>query len=81
MQFPKHLGGISGCGVWRIGDLTIDISDWRIEGFARLVAVQTGFYHSAHVIKATRWIAVSTLIHDAYPDLRPAMHLSRIRYP
>jgi hypothetical protein len=80
VPFPRGLGGISGCSVWRIGDLTIDISDWRIEQ-SRLVAVQTGVYHSERVIKATRWIAVSTLIHEAYPELRPAMRLSRIHYP
>lgn len=78
VAFPRGLGGTSGCSVWRIGDLTIPLDRWVAEK-ARLVAVQTGVYHTQRAIKATRWIAVSTLIHAAFPELRPAMRLLRIR--
>jgi hypothetical protein len=78
IAFPRGLGGVSGCSVWRIGDLTTPLENWTTEK-SRLVAVQTGVYHAKRAIKATRWIAVSTLIHDAFPDLRPAMGLWRMR--
>jgi hypothetical protein len=72
--FPRGLGGISGCSVWRIGDLDVPIDDWG-QKQPKIVAVQTGVYHTNQAIKATRWIAVSTLIHGAFPKLRPAMDL------
>jgi hypothetical protein len=72
--FPERLGGISGCSVWRIGDLDVPIDDWG-QKQPKIVAVQTSVYHTDQVIKATRWIAVSTLIHGAFPKLRPAMDL------
>lgn len=78
VAFPRGLGGISGCSVWRIGDLNIPLEEWATET-PRLVAVQTGVYHTQRAIKATRWIAVSTLIHSAFPELRPAMGLWRKR--
>ena len=72
--FPQGLGGISGCSVWRIGDLDVPFEDWP-QRQPKIVAVQTGVYHSSQAIVATRWIAVSTLIHEAFPKLRPAMDL------
>jgi len=72
--FPRGLGGISGCSVWRIGDLDVPIDDWG-EKQPKIVAVQTGVYHTNQAIKATRWIAVNTLMHGAFPKLRPAMDL------
>jgi hypothetical protein len=77
VAFPRGLGGISGCSVWRIGDLTTPLDKWATEK-AKLVAVQTGVYNAHRAIKATRWIAVSTMIHGAYPEFRPAMRLWRI---
>jgi hypothetical protein len=76
-EFPRKLGGISGCSVWRIGGFSRS-SDLRDPERARLVAVQTSVYHSKKAIKATRWIAVSTLIHGAFPELRPALGLWRL---
>jgi len=76
--FPRDLGGISGCSVWRIGDLNVPIENWGQER-SRIVAVQTGVYNSAQVIKSTRWVAVSTLIHEAFPELRTTMQLWRPR--
>lgn len=66
----EDLGGISGCSVWKIGDFNIPTNKWKIEK-SKLVAVQTGAYYKVKVIKATRWIAVSTLIYQSFPELRP----------
>lgn len=78
IPFPRGLAGISGCSVWRIGDLKTPFDRWKTVK-PHLVAVQTGVYHNKSVIKATRWVAVSTLIHGAFPELRPAMELWRVR--
>jgi len=74
--FPHRLGGISGCSVWRIGDLNVPLEDWGQER-SRIVAVQTSVYHAKRAIKATRWVAVSTILHEAFPDLRAAIELWR----
>ncbi len=76
-EFPRGLGGISGCSVWVIGQKNKSLQDWN-RGKAKVVAVQTGIYHSQQIIKATRWIAVSTLLHEAFPELRTAMALWRV---
>jgi hypothetical protein len=75
--FPGMLGGISGCSVWWTGDLKVPMETWSKER-SRLVAVQTGVLPTKRAIKATRWVAVSTLIHSAFPALRPAMELVRL---
>jgi hypothetical protein len=75
--FPSDLAGISGCSVWSIGDSNKPLAEWTAEQ-AKLIAVQTGLYRSKQIIKATRWIAVSTLIHEAFPELRGAMNLFRL---
>jgi hypothetical protein len=76
-RFPGDLGGISGCCVWRIGDLRIPLKEWRQQPL--MVAVQTSVYPNKAVIQATRWVGVTTLIHEAFPELRPALrvHASR----
>lgn len=74
--FPGKLGGISGCSVWRIGDLKLPIHSWTNDQ-ARIVAVQTGVYASRQAIKASLWVAVSTLLYQAFPELRPAISLLR----
>jgi len=74
LQFPKELGGISGGSVWKIGNMDNPISEWKTSQ-VKLVAVQTSVYSESRIIKATRWIAVSTLIHEACPDLRSVMNI------
>ena len=32
-------------------------------------------YEESQVVRATRWVAVTTLIHEAFPELRPALNL------
>ena len=79
LEYPKELGGISGCSVWKIGRLDKPISDWS-KYRPKVVAVQTGVYSDSQTIKTTRWIGVSTLIYEAYPDLRPALKLRYVEY-
>jgi hypothetical protein len=70
----EEFGGISGCSVWRIGDYTKSLSNWEFE-IPKLVGVETGVYYKSKAIKATRWIAVNTLLYEAFPELRPAMQI------
>lgn len=76
IEFPFGIKGMSGCSVWRIGDLAVPIDEWK-QTRARLVGVLTGSYQDKEVIQATRWVAVSTMIHQGFPELRPAMALLR----
>jgi hypothetical protein len=78
LQFPENLGGISGCSVWMVGARDIPMTDWG-KTRPRVVAVQTGVYSNPQIIKTTRWVAVSTLLHEAFPELRPALSLWHVR--
>ena len=71
---PRDLKGISGCAVWAVGDLRVPFERWG-EKHPKVVAVETGIYQESHVIRTTRWVAVTTLIHEAFPALRPALEL------
>ena len=71
-SFPGALGGISGCSVWRTGDLHIQIDKWSQDP-SRVVAVLTGGYNQKAAIIATKWVAVSTLLHEGFPEVRKAM--------
>ena len=79
LRFPKDLGGISGCGIWKIGEYDKPLPEW-IHYRPKIAAVQTSVYSDVHIIKGTRWMAVSTLLHHAFPDLRQAMGLRHIEY-
>jgi hypothetical protein len=72
--FPRDLKGISGCPVWLVGDQRVPAGDWQSLP-AGLAGVQTGVYQENGVIRVTRWIAVTTLIHAAFPELRSALSL------
>lgn len=76
LQFPGDLGGISGCSVWMVGAQDVPVEDWSKP---RVVAVQTSVYSNSQIIKATRWVAVSTLLYEAFPELRPALSLWHVR--
>ena len=71
---PGDLRGISGCAVWRVGDLSLSVERWRDQP-AKVVAVETGVYQGSQVVRGTRWAAVTTLIHEAFPELRGALGL------
>jgi hypothetical protein len=70
--FPRDLKGISGCPVWLAGDQRIPPEDWQSLPVG-LAGVQTSVYQESGVIRVTRWIAVTTLIHEAFPELRHAL--------
>jgi hypothetical protein len=70
--FPRDLKGISGCPVWLAGDQRMPVGDWQRLPVG-LAGVQTGVYQESGVIRVTRWIAVTTLIHEAFPELRRAL--------
>lgn len=73
-DMPRDLAGVSGCSVWRIGDLAVDINQWSSRS-ARIVGVETGVFERAGAIKVTRWNAVLSILHAAYPDTRRAIEL------
>jgi len=75
-SFPKDLGGISGCSVWKIGDRRVPLSEWASLR-PKVIGVQTAVYPGLQIIKATRWVAVSTLFYEAFPELRAASLLWR----
>ena len=68
------LKGISGCGVWHIGDLDVPLDRW-VDREAKLAGVACAVYQAHGAIKVTRWIAVTTLINAAFPDLQPVLKL------
>jgi hypothetical protein len=74
VRLPVGLKGISGCGVWHIGDLDTPIERWA-ESDAKVAGVACAVYQAHGAIKVTRWIAVTTLIHSAFPDLQPVLKL------
>lgn len=73
-RMPNDLRGVSGCSVWSIGDLRTSIHSWR-QSDAKLVGIVTGVYEARGLIKATRWVAASTLLYYAFPDLRRPIEL------
>jgi hypothetical protein len=74
IRFPGDLGGISGCSVWWIGDLREPLESWRIDR-ARNVGLVISVYQESKAIKAVRWVAVTTLLYEAFPDLRRSIDL------
>lgn len=74
--FPRELGGISGCGVWKIADSPLDACRTTADK-ARLVGVETAVYHESECIKVTRWTEVISLIRSALPELEPAISMWR----
>jgi hypothetical protein len=75
-DLPIRLEGVSGCGIWQ--------SEWPKDGCldrwdptrTRIVGIQTSYYRSRSLIKATPWAAVAYLLHQVRPDLRGALELS-----
>jgi len=70
--FPRDLKGISGSPVWLVGDQRLPARDWQSLPVG-LAGVQTSVYQKSGAIRVTRWIAVTTLIHEAFPELRSAL--------
>jgi hypothetical protein len=76
MSFPRELSGISGCSVWKIGDLrTVDKDAVRPR--PQIVGVQSCVYPTKECIRATKWAAVVGMIHQYFPALRPILEMYR----
>ncbi len=73
-QMSTDLGGISGCSVWLVGNMTVPATQWG-KSECKLVGVETGVFQSRGAIKATRWNAVASLLYNAFPSLRPSIEL------
>jgi len=73
-RLPNDIQGMSGCSVWQIGDVRIPADHWHADQ-VKLIAVETSVYPNRSIIKATRWVAVTTLLYTAFPELRPVIDL------
>lgn len=73
-RIPNDLRGVSGCSVWSIGDLRTSVHSWK-QSDAKLVGIVTGVYETRGLVKATRWVAASTLLYHAFPDLRRSIEI------
>ncbi len=72
VDFPGALQGISGCSVWRMGDLRVPPKFW---GKPKLVGIETAVYEKAGAIRATRWNSVTTMLYGAFPSTRPTLRM------
>lgn len=79
-RMPDDLLGVSGCSVWKIGDLNNSIESWKKED-CRLVGIETGIYSKLGAIKATRWNAVASLLYEAIPAIRPVIKMYENQLP
>lgn len=68
-RWPHDIAGASGCSVWRLGNPQRSVHERTMKD-ARLVGVLTSVYAKPALIKATKWVAVTTLLHAAFPELR-----------
>jgi len=73
----QGLRGVSGGGVWSLGDENLSLGAWRPDQ-ACIVGVETSVYEGVKAIRVTRWNRVLELIAGAYPDLRGALRLSGV---
>lgn len=74
VNLVRGVAGVSGGGVWRIGQPGLSPEHWRQED-AKVVGVVTGVYNDAQVIKATKWVFVTKLIYEVFPEIRRALDL------
>lgn len=72
VDFPGGLQGISGCSVWRMGDLRVPPRFW---GRPKLVGVETAVYEKVGAMRATRWNSVTTILRAAFPSTRPTLRM------
>ncbi len=70
--FHSGLVGLSGGGVWRLGDETLSGAKCGVPA-EKIVALQTGVYSKLRVIKATRWSAVMAFLGESFPELGPVL--------
>jgi hypothetical protein len=74
---PK-LNGISGCGIWQVGDLCDKEVKARDEDSITLVGIQHGWSSGLNYIMATKICFAMSLIAGEFPETKAAM---KIIYP
>lgn len=74
---PK-LHGISGCGIWQVGDIIGKEVKARDEESVTLVGIQHRWSPDLYYIKATKIRFVIGFVAENYPDVQAAM---KIVYP
>lgn len=71
-----HLGGISGCGIWRLADMDHPAPrSWSPEEHVKLVGIEHGFVPGA--IKGSHVAELIHMIGIDFPDLRASIDLAR----
>lgn len=73
-KIPNDLLGVSGCSVWMIGNLNKPVETWT-KADSRLVGIETAVYSTRGAIKVTRWSAITTMLYNAVPALRPVIEM------
>lgn len=76
-----ELEGISGCGVWQIGDKGVDHVRTRNAESLKLVGIQIGVYKKDNRVKATRLLHALRFIAENYPETRIAMSIQFPHFP
>ena len=73
-KLPK-LHGISGCGVWQVGDMVGNQIKPRDAESVTLVAIQHRWFPDLNYIQATRIRYALGFVVENYPDARAAMNI------
>ena len=77
-QAVDHPEGISGCGVWRIGDLrSIQMrgGNWNVD-HVKLIGIEHGWFQSLRRVHVTPIHIAIQMIYKGYPDLQKVMDLN-----
>lgn len=75
-NLPNRLEGISGCSIWAVQWPRDNRAESWDPGTTRIVGVQTSYYRTSSVIKATRWAAVVDVLVHSRPDLRGSVEMN-----
>lgn len=69
--------GISGCGVWRIGDTrSVQLGgNWSVDK-VKLIGIEHGWFPSSRRVHLTPIHIAIQMIYKEYPDLRKIMDLN-----
>jgi hypothetical protein len=70
------LNGVSGCGVWQVGDRTRDGLRVRTPETVTLIGIQHSWYPESKYVKATRIGYALRLINEYFPETRAPMSLA-----
>jgi hypothetical protein len=70
---PESLEGISGCSIWKLGD--IPQNDGWTSNDAKVVAVQTCVHRKGKAVQGTMWRWVVQMLVRLRPEIRPALNV------